>query len=118
MGKHICNLCGFPCSPPEESSLNNDMGLIDAYVCGGYDSTAGNGYGALDDTVEYRFSLCEFCLDWLFEKFQIPVEVRDYIGGEEIEPWRPALQRVKEDEWRKYRDRLVVERSRRRGNIK
>ena len=106
--KHICNLCGLPCDP---NNGCGEMGLLDASVCGGYHSTAGNGFGALDDLTEYRFSLCEFCLDWLFGKFQIPVEVRNYMCEdvkEQPEPWRPAIQRVEEDEWRRAKDDFMT----------
>jgi hypothetical protein len=128
-----CNLCGLSCN------LKNwgPEGLIDAVVIGGYESTPGNGSGALDDMTRYRFSICEFCLDWLFTKFRIPVVVddpmNDYLldDGETIEeglermgvvqilerpqpnPWRPAAQRVAEDDWRKMKDEFYAEAARR-----
>ncbi len=88
---HLCNLCGQSC----ELTSDNTGGLIEASVSGGWDSTAGNGYGALDDMTSYTFSLCEFCLDFLFAQFQIPVRSWDAISGEE-EEWKPAAVRVTE----------------------
>ena len=113
--QHPCNLCGLPCGSPSSNPQQwSEQGLLDAHVCGGYDSTPGNGEGALDDMMEYRFSMCEFCLDWLFGKFQIPVTVRDYIAGETREPWRPAAQRVLEDDWRRMKEQFTAEYERRK----
>lgn len=131
----LCNLCGHSCwlGPPTEHQKTG--GLIDAKVCGDYESTPGNGYGALDDTERYRFSLCEFCLDWLFSKFQIPVTVDYYMDdfcpqeGESIEEasvrndgfvklrrssepppvWKPAAERVAMDDWRKMKKEFAEE---------
>jgi hypothetical protein len=74
--------------------------------------------------VRHTFSLCEWCLDWLFTRFKLPVAVDDPMNdsllkeGETIEQgmervgmvqltrrqessaWRPAERRVAEDEWR------------------
>lgn len=87
-----CNLCGLSCN----LNSNHPSGLLFAEAVGGYDSTPGNGYGALDDGNVYTFSLCEFCLDWLFGKFRIPVTVRDY-HTEEVQEWQPAEVRVRND---------------------
>lgn len=65
-----CNLCGLSCMLGD----SRQAGGICAIAEGGYFSTPGNGYGALDDMTQYRFQLCEFCLDWLFQKMQIPPE--------------------------------------------
>lgn len=95
----LCNRCGLSCViGPNESPAIGPAGLIDATVVGGYESTPGNGYGALDDGDSYHFSLCEFCLDDLFSTFKIPVVVIDKYG--ELEPWRSASRRVAEDTWR------------------
>ena len=76
--KPLCNLCGLSCViGPSESPASGPHGLIEATVTGGYESTPGNGCGALDDMVRHSFSLCEFCLDWLFSKFNVPVAVDD-----------------------------------------
>lgn len=139
--EHLCNLCGLSCTlGKDEGAAYPDLrgGLIDATVVGGYDSTPGNGYGALDDLVRHRFSLCEFCLDWLFSQFQIPVAVDDPMNdlllrpGESIdeglarcgavqlarrpdpEPWKPAADRVRKDDWRKMKDAFFAEAERRR----
>jgi hypothetical protein len=88
------------------------MGLVDAEVSGGYSSTPGNGSGALDDRTSYRFSLCEFCLDWLFSQFKIPPTVKD-MDGDSIGPWKPAAQRVTEDVWRIKRQEFFIDQRRR-----
>ena len=88
------------------------MGLVDAEVSGGYSSTPGNGSGALDDRTSYRFSLCEFCLDWLFSQFKIPPAVKD-MDGDPIGPWKPAAQRVMEDVWRIKRQEFFIDQRRR-----
>lgn len=114
-----CNLCGLPCniygSIPEE--IRTPSGLIDAKVTGGYDSTPGNGFGALDDCSQYKFSLCEWCLDWLFEQFIIPPEEKgvgafSHLDGPPIE-WKPARQRVEEDDWRTGKEEFRIEYERR-----
>lgn len=101
-----CNLCGLscalPCGPPDAVVLD-DYGLIACEARGHYASTPGNGHGALDDCDAYTFSLCEFCLDWLFTQMRIPPTVENVsLDGESRRPgvWRPAAQRVKADEWR------------------
>lgn len=67
MKSFICNYCGLSCNVGPNGRGN---GLLDADVYGGYSSP---NYGALDDATKYSFSLCEFCLDWLFCQFKIPV---------------------------------------------
>lgn len=132
-----CNLCGLSlrlAPAPEDETL----GLVKVAVVGGYPSTPGNGSGALDDGTGYRFSLCEFCLDWLFGQFTIPVETFDVkvgftlkedetidqamdrtggfvflAAGPSPEPWRPAAERVRDDAWRKMRERFANEKLRR-----
>jgi len=97
-----CNLCGLSCRLTGPGSDFNELsGLIDCKVSGGYDSTPGNGAGALDDTTQYEFSLCEFCLDWLFVQFKVPVEVSDYMNPDSPkEKWVSAKDRVCKDDWR------------------
>lgn len=135
---HLCNLCGESCSlgPLWEGKLAFG-GLLNAQVVGGYNSTPGNGAGALDDMTRHNFSLCEFCLDWLFQQFKIPLSVddpmNDYLMQEgetmeealdtrgfvqllprpQPESWRPAAQRVEEDEWRKSKEEFRKEYARR-----
>ncbi len=92
-----CNLCGHLCALGEAKQNEPDRmlgGLLGAQVNGGHYSTAGNGYGALEDGCSYRFSLCEFCLDWLFNQFKVPVKVHDYIDGDPAK-WEAADERVK-----------------------
>jgi len=113
----LCNLCGELCGS-ERSAEYGAMGLINCVVSGGYSSTPGNGDGALDDCSSYKFSMCEFCLDWLFTQFRTPPQVGHYsIGtGEETgesEVFRPAEQRVREDEWRRHKEEFAAERARR-----
>jgi hypothetical protein len=111
----LCNLCGESCAL--ESSDPNDRiefgGLLNQLVMGGYFSTPGNGSGALDDFVSYHFSLCEFCLDWLFGQFKIVPTTDDPTDTNYKEPWRPATQRVKEDDWRNQKDKFYAEANRR-----
>lgn len=141
-----CNMCGEPCElriykeykVDEKTNqiicefdgevVDDAAGLIDCKVSGGYHSTAGNGYGALDDSTSYRFSLCEFCLDWLFDQFKIHPATSNYVadlfkihsatsdyvaGGISDEPWKPAAKRVKEDDWRRMKEGFFKEYHRR-----
>lgn len=93
------------------SEGHNHMGE-EFIVVGGYDSTPGNGEGALDDMDRYSFVLCEFCLDHLFQMFRVPPKVEPEWGGGPIQ-FRPAHVRVKEDAWRKQKDRFFAEEKRR-----
>jgi hypothetical protein len=133
-----CNLCGLSCVLGSAGSPSRGPhGLIDATVSGGYESTPGNGCGALDDMTRHRFSLCEWCLDWLFVQFKIPVAVDDPMndfvlregethddglrrmgcvrlaGHQDVPQWRPAAQRVAEDEWRSAKVEFAAEKKRR-----
>lgn len=99
-----CNLCGDTCALQDPNS-DGAHGLINAVVCGHYASTPGKGGGALDDTTSYEFSLCEFCLDFIFTHCKIPPHVWDsgitgdlHLGKK---LFRPAPVRVDCDEWRK-----------------
>lgn len=74
----LCNSCGFSCWLGEDGNGGGNCGLLDAAPMGGYESTPGNGHGTLDDMTEYRFSLCEFCLDALFCDFVISPIVTDW----------------------------------------
>jgi hypothetical protein len=133
-----CNLCGESCFLGSlwEGQFSFG-GLLNAQVIGGYESTPGNGAGALDDMSRYGFSMCEFCLDWLFQQFKIPVAVDDPMNdylmqeGETLDeamtkrgvvqimerpqppPWKPAAQRVDEDEWRQSKEEFHQENNRR-----
>lgn len=114
MKNHLCNLCGLSCKPSNPSFDEDEtLGLIDCVVSGGYDSTPGNGEGTLDDTMQYKFSLCEFCLDWLFVQFKIPVEVYDHPALAKFEPrkfdWVCAKDRVINDDWRKMKEPFFKE---------
>jgi hypothetical protein len=116
--EYICNWCGESCSLglPSEGPMI-DGGLLDAEITGGYNSTPGNGDGALDDMTLYQFSLCEFCLDYLFEQFKIPPKVHCLIDDGKEETYRPAYQRVQEEEWRKQKEKFFRE-SFRRGHLR
>lgn len=92
----LCNHCGLSCVLAD---VPENYGLVNAVVGGGYFSTAGNGNGTLDDNTNYKFSLCEYCLDHLFQQFSIPPKVFHMYGEEES--FRPARMRIQEDEWRK-----------------
>lgn len=91
---------------------NVSLGLINCRVTGGYESTPGNGCGALDDCETYEFSICEFCLDWLFQQFKTPPALSDNLGDSE-KTYRPANQRVQEDEWRRMKAEHFAESDRR-----
>jgi hypothetical protein len=104
--EHLCNLCGLSLTIGEDGWYKSNAGLIDTEVYGGFLSTPGNGYGALGDMLCYKFSLCEFCLDWLFTRFKVQVKVTDH--GEEL-PFRPAEQCVREDDWRRLKDEFFQE---------
>lgn len=116
----LCNLCGLTCVLGHDRIQDDPgcgpHGLIDQSVSGGYESTAGNGRGALDDMTWYRFSLCEFCLDWLFSQFKIAIKTGYYGGGcddDEVPAWKPASQRVAEDDWRGMKKEFFEEHARR-----
>lgn len=120
-GKEIlCNMCGKSCAMDlmNDGSYKENEGLLLAKVTGGYPSTPGNGDGALDDMDQYEFSLCEFCLDFLFSNFAIPPRVceiglkppphvctgsKDDIIERNEEPFVPAEQRVMKDDWRRFK---------------
>lgn len=114
-----CNMCGESCQLLDKSGADcGESGLIDCEVVGGYFSTPGNGYGALDDCTSYTFSLCEFCLDWLFNQFKIPPGTFDMIDGKE-EKWELSISRVMNEDWRKQKESFLQEYTRRsvlRGN--
>ncbi len=121
-----CNLCGLGCGLGKPGHPAYEIGgLINAIVRGGYSSTAGNGDGALDDMTSYRFSMCEFCLDWLFTQFKVPVEVSDYTFSDDLRgkdgfdvddvrpAWEPAVVRVAKDDWRSSKHEFCEEAERR-----
>jgi len=115
-----CNLCGCLCAGEisESSVIPAELGLIDCVASGGYESTPGNGDGPLDDGMSYCFSLCEFCLDWLFVQFKIPPKATCYFGDEAAEDptgYVPAEQRVRNDDWRTYKAEFFYEFNRRKA---
>ena len=110
-----CNLCGLTCRLCDHEHSNSG-GLERYTVSGNYDSTAGNGGGALDDGDTYTFSLCEWCLDWLFAQFKVLPEMgNNYHHEPDGSPaWSPAAVRVSTEEWReKGREAFFAEKSRR-----
>lgn len=117
----VCNVCGLSCDLLENAleykdAFNFDRvngGLLNICVSGGYHSTPGNGDGALDDCTSYTFSICEFCLDYLFTKMIIPPKVQSIHDSHPKEEFRSAAQRVREDEWRKAKEEFEDERFRR-----
>lgn len=113
---HNCNWCGETCLliDPGRNRIVTKLdrhGLIDVTVSGGYESTPGNGQGALDDCSSYKFSLCEFCLDHMFTQFKVPPQTSSCVGEEP--PFRPAAERVRTDEWRQMKDAFFAESARR-----
>lgn len=108
-----CNMCGYSCMLGCADHPTHGLGgLINQRVSGGYESTPGNGSGALDDCTAYTFSLCEFCLDWLFSRFMIPTTIVNNLDSEH-ETFRSAAERVASDEWRKMKHEFTVEHDRR-----
>jgi hypothetical protein len=117
----LCNWCGEPCvlgeGPDPSVPLHNEIGeggLLKhtIRVMGGYDSTPGNGCGALDDCTSYTFSLCEFCLDHLFTLFKNSPTV-DSINNPEPEVFAAAAHRVAMDRWREHKMGFFKEQARR-----
>jgi len=106
--KQLCNLCGLSCHLADIEGITDYGGIIGLTVAGGYFSTPGNGDGALDDNYYYKFSLCEFCLDWLFTQFKIPVSVNNDYDNSKIE-FKSAAQRVLEDDWRTEKEKFYQE---------
>lgn len=107
-------MCGEACAlttHPNNENKHVEGGLLDVKVIGGYFSTPGNGYGALDDITSYGFSLCEFCCDWLFQQFRISPHVDELHDG--VEKFIPAAERVKNDDWRKGKEEFFKEYNRR-----
>ena len=121
----LCNVCGLttwiepPNLRPGDMSCAEACGLIDSQVVGGYESTPGNGWGALDDMTAYHFSICEFCLDWLFSNCKIHPKVFQVFGnGEKIEePFRCADERVAKGEGLAMKEEFFAE-SRRRAEAR
>lgn len=56
----LCNKCGESC----KSEMGSFYGLIEAVVTGGYESSH------LGDCTVYKFSLCEGCLQSIFDTFK------------------------------------------------
>jgi len=104
----FCNHCGETCYLGHHDIHVSNHGLIACTVSGGYFSTPGNGCGALDDTTTYTFSLCEFCLDHLFSQFKVPPKIDHYMGGsDEPEIFTAAADRVKNDDWRGQKGKIL-----------
>lgn len=104
----LCNMCGLTCRFVKSDYDNYFHGLIDCSVEGGYDSTPGNGWGALCDSDIHTFSLCEFCLNHLFSQFVIPIRVIERCADREFE-WIPAQDKVTNDEWRRMKAEFFEE---------
>lgn len=68
----FCNQCGESCKIPTYDDKSEFYGLIKAHVRGGYFSKF------LDDTIYYRFDICEKCLKKMFDQFKIPVTTTSY----------------------------------------
>jgi len=107
----ICNACGLSCSLRSPQGPY-PSGLVEATVSGGYESTAGNGYGALDDLTTYTFSLCEFCLDALFSQLRVPPRVAQ-MGTPSEGEYESAADRIRTQPWRAMGDLFREESARR-----
>ncbi len=109
-----CLLCGQSCWIEEGCPADGNHGLVNVEVSGGYVSTPGNGKGALDDGTIYTFSLCEFCLDFLFARAKVPPVLTDICATRESRgAFEPAADRVQRDEWRKDKASFAAEAARR-----
>ena len=72
----FCSKCGESCK-----TSGQYHGLIDTKVYGGYSSPK------LEDGTTYIFSLCEICLDKLFQSFKLPPEkYEDVEWGQDSSP--------------------------------
>ena len=69
----LCNKCGKSLKQP--SGCQNFCGLEEVSVRGNYDSPV------LGDMAIYYFSLCEYCLQELFDAFTIPVNSYNPMDG-------------------------------------
>lgn len=121
----VCNMCGLECQIKfeengevnENSEIYNSI-LTDFAASGGYDSTPANGYGALDDGSNYSFSLCEFCLDHLFEKFKIAPKITSYMYYNGEEEFLPAETRVRMSGFSKENKKAFLEEQERRNKAR
>jgi hypothetical protein len=96
-----CNLCGESCLlplPGGDAHGTSNHGLIRALVTGGYFSHPGRFSGALEDMTAYQFSICEFCLDWLFCQAKIPPRTFCWSGYDEGFEWQSGEDIAKESE--------------------
>lgn len=122
----ICTVCSESCALHLYDDHYENEGLTDVSIMGGYPSTPGNGLGALDDATRYTFSICEFCLDFLFENARVPPTTchpgRDAIEfgdrrlpavPDEVFPFACASERVARDDWRTRKAEFYAERDRR-----
>lgn len=122
---NTCNMCGLECQIKFEqngevtknSEICNSI-LSDFTVSGGYDSTPANGYGALDDGSTYTFSLCEFCLDNLFQKFKIAPKITSYMSYNGEEDFLPAETRVRMSAFNKENKKAFLEEQERRNKAR
>ena len=82
-GKEVCpHISGIKCNQCKNdmmSEMGHSVYGLEARVSAGYESIT------LHDCTEYRFRLCEECLAKVFEQFEIPVQVREYLGGDVVE---------------------------------
>lgn len=83
----VCNMCGG-----KLVGSMNLLGLPDCKVSGAYDSTH------LEDTMSYRFSMCEKCLKDMFDRFAIPPAVSSYMGAG-YESYQEIEDAKKKREW-------------------
>jgi hypothetical protein len=70
----LCNKCGNSLKEKltTDGKWSEFYGLIECQVSGGYCSPV------LSDCIIYSFSLCERCLQELFENFKISVDAKHY----------------------------------------
>lgn len=120
-----CNMCGLESKirseqdgEVNENSIIYNSILNDFAANGGYDSTPANGYGALDDGSTYSFSLCEFCLDHLFQKFKIAPKITSYMNYNGEEEFLPAETRVRMSGFRKENKKAFLEEQERRNKAR
>lgn len=83
----LCNWCGMSMCLWSDEEVENigvspyPMGLVNQTLYGHSLSHPGIGRGTLDDDSSYTFSLCEFCLDHMFQQFKVPPMTSRYVHG-------------------------------------
>jgi len=96
---------------PEHAQMHGSYGMVNEFVNGHY------GSDVLRDGTRHRFSLCEYCIDYLFSLFKMPPGMEDYMDGKlSRRPWMSAIGEMKQKALRggeSLRNQIVKESERR-----